>query len=460
MTRYRPLFHLDVTHDYFLSRGSVVFEAQADADRAALANLYSVADFLEIVPDDATLSVLSGHRMIFRATAGGCFVAVQLDPSASDTRPAVPPADDFRLTLVLRLIDRRFPNYTELGPATTGFYRFGNDALNRTAGVNFLSRRVPAFDPLRRYVAGDIRSQAAGPTFDVFRALRDSGPSAAPVAADWTRIPPDTFNAATTYQTGALVLFGNRLFRALVDSPGTDLGNAAQWQPAGVLGNQYVTVTDAVLPVSGLFDLDISDGALSQATVRLFRSNSSVVVKEQTFAAGQGTLGPVQIDLRGLPPGPYRVEVLDGAGLVVPGLGSPIYLAPRARSDRWFGVVEIARGTADYALFNADGTLRAPRYALRFLNRATRWRYIFPAAQPVGAGADVAPEAGDSRILVTGAPLSLTRFGGGSRLQADSPATSAVSEEVLLPAPDVERIRRQNAEWFSETHVPNFTVGP
>ena len=60
---------------------------------------------------------------------------------------------------------------------------------------------------------------------------------------------------------------------------------------------------------------------------------------------------------------------------------------------------------------------------LRFLNRATRWRYIFPSAQQVGTGAEVAVEAGNNRILVTPAPRPLTRFGIGSRLQADSAAT-------------------------------------
>ena len=176
--------------------------------------------------------------------------------------------------------------------------------------------------------------------------------------------------------------------------------------------------------------------------------------------AGQGVLGQVQIDLRALTPGPYRVEVLDGALTVVPGLGTTIYLAPAARTDGWFGVIDIGLGAADFALLNGDGTLRSPRYVLRFLNRSTRWRYIFPAAQAVGAGAEVAPEAGSDRILVTAAPRPLTLFGFGSRLQADDAATPAVSEEVLLPAPEATRIRRQNAEWFSEIHVSNLTVGP
>jgi len=259
MIRYWPLFDVNIAHEYFLSRGDVILEAQPDVDRAALGNLYSVGDFLEVFPDDATKAALAGHRMLFRTTAAGFGVSVRLDPSASGNRPMVPPADDLRLTFVLRLTDTSFVNYTELGPVTTSFYRFSNASQNRTAGVNFLSVRALTFVTTRRYVAGEVFLQAAAPTFNLFVALRDTGPAATPVAADWRRIPADTFNAATTYRTGALVLFGNALFRALIDSPGTDLTNAAQWQLAGELGNQYVTVADALLPVSSLFDLDITD---------------------------------------------------------------------------------------------------------------------------------------------------------------------------------------------------------
>src|SRR6185437_5406193 len=282
MIRYRPLFAVDIAHDYFLSRGDVVFEAQADTDRPALASLYSVGDFLDVYPDDATRSVLAGHKMLFRATDAGFGVSVQVDPSASDIRPMIPPSGDLKLTFVLRVADAPFANYTELGPLSAGFYRFGNDSQNRTAGVNFLTSRAAAFDAARRYAAGEVFQQAAGSTFNLFVALRDTGPAATPVAADWKRIPVDTFSAAATYRTGALVLSGNALFRALIDNPGTDLTNAARWQPAGVLGNQYVTSADAILLVSSLFDLDISDLAVAQATVRVFTPAGTVAAAEET----------------------------------------------------------------------------------------------------------------------------------------------------------------------------------
>jgi hypothetical protein len=458
MIRYRPLFDVDIAHDYFLSRGDVVREAQAEVDRAALSNLYSVGAFLEVFPDAVTVPVMAGHKMLFRTTATGFRVAVRLDPSANDTRPMVPPAGDFKLTFVLRRADPSFANYTELGPVTTGFYWFGNDSQNQTVGVSYLSRRAPAFVTTRRYVAGEVFAQPAGPTFDLFVALRDTGPSPTPAAADWRRIPADTFSATATYRAGAIVLSGNALFRALIDDPGTDLTNAARWQPAGVLGNQYVTVADAVLPVSSLAEVDISDLAVPQATVRVRFPAGTAVATEQIFAAEQGTLDRIQLDLRRLTPGRYRVEIVGISGAVIREF--PCYLAPAAGSESWFGVIEIGIGAGDFALLNADGTLRFPHYVLRFLNRATRWRYIFPSAQQPGTGAEVAVEAGQNHILVTPVARPLTRFGAGSRLQADNAATAAISEEILLPAPEANRIRRQNAEWFSETHVPNFTVGP
>ncbi|MBN8738029.1 MAG: hypothetical protein BGP24_02465 [Lysobacterales bacterium 69-70] len=457
MIRYRTLFEVDIAHDYFTSRGEIVLDAQSDADRAALTALYSAADVLDIQPDAATLATLAGHRLVFRSTRTGFFVAAQVDAS-TPPRPLVAPGGAFRLAFLLRVRDARFANYTELGQPAN-FYRFGNDALNRVAGVSYLSRPVPAFDPTRRYLAGDVRAEAAGPTFDLFLALRDSGPAATPVAADWRRIPADTFSASASYRSGAVVLAANRVYRALVDAPGTDLTNAAQWQPVALLGNQYAGAADAMRADFGFATLDIASAALTGAIVRVTRAGAATPLSEQRFAAEQGTLSRIRVDLRALPSGICRLDVLDDAQTPQPGLTTSLFVAPDARSAGAFGVIEITRGTADYALLDGAGALRSPRYVLRFLNRATRWRYIFPAAQAVGAGADVAAEGADQRVLVTAAARPLSRFGAGSRLQADVSATPA-SEEILLPAPEVDRLRRQNDEWFSETHLPNLTLGP
>jgi hypothetical protein len=460
MTSCRPLCHVDIVHDYFLSRGEVVLEAHADADRNALTSAYAVRDFFEIEPDDATAATLAGHRIIFRPTSTGFLLAVQIDTEAPDMRPAIAPAPDFCLTFALRQRDRRFANYTELGATGAGFYRFGNDSGSVVAGTRFLSQPMAAFDTTRRYVSGEVYAEPSGTTFNLFAALRDTGPSATPGANDWQRVPGDTWSAARTYQNGAIVLFENRIYRALIDSPGTDLNDPAQWQIVTTLGNQYASGRDTITLAAGGVDVDLGTTTLARATARVIARGSNAVVLERTFESAAGPLGRIHLDLSRLASGTYRIDILDDALAPVPALASSIHLSPRARAEGWFGVIELRASTGELALFNADGSLRTPRYTLRFLNRATRWRYIFPSPQPVGSGADVTAETpGDGRVLVTSTPRALTRFGVGIRLQADNATTPAVSEEILLPTPEVNRIRRRNAQWFSEIRLPNLTLG-
>ena len=458
MISYRPLFRVNLPHDYFLSRGDVVLEAQPTADQATVTGLYDFNDILDIFPDELTQSRLSGYKMIFRTDAAGFTVAVKLDPTAADTRPAIPLAADLNLTFAIRPTDARFGNYTELGTQTTGFYRFGNDSTNEVAGQCFLSRAIPAFDATRKYGAGDVYSVASGTTFNLFVAIRDTGPSATPTAADWRQTSPDTFSTTATYATGAIVLSNNTLYQALVNAPGTDLTNATNWKPIGTLANQYVSSADALTLIGSLFAWDISSAALPSATVRLYKG--ATLVSEQSFSVPQGTLSQVPLDLRNVPSGVYRLELRNAAMAVIPATPTTVYLSQTALNEGWWGVIEIGLGAADFALLNGDGTLHAPSYTLRFLNRATRWRYIFPAAQSVGTGAEVAVDGTDNTTLVTGGVRALTRFGTGALLRADDPATATVSEQVLLPLPEVDLIRLQNTQWYSETRVPNITLGP
>ncbi len=455
--RYGVLFEVEIRHDYFLSLGSRVHEALDDAPRSAARRGYSVPGFLRVFPTAPTEQVLAGHRAVFKTTAGGFLVGIQLDPAAAGNRPSVPPGAGFRLRFALAARDPRFFNYTALVESADGFYHLGNGSGNETAGLRFLSRPVPDFSASRAYRAGEVRARVSGATIDLFRAERDTGPSAAPVAADWRRIPPDTFDPAASYTAGAVVLSANRLFRALVNGPRPNLDNPALWQPIGTLANQYVTAADSRALRPERFDLDLGTAALPRATLRLLRPGTTEIVWERLYEVPAGSLGTVPVDLRGVEPGPYRLAVLYGSLAEVPGLGGELYLDPAAVRGGWLGVIEIGPGAGGLALLDGGGALRSPRYTLRFLNRATRWRYIFPAAQALGAGAEVATEGGDPRILVTADTRPLTRFGTGVRLRADLPATSR-SEEVLLPEPETRSIRRQNQQWFSEIQTNNLPL--
>jgi hypothetical protein len=139
-------------------------------------------------------------------------------------------------------------------------------------------------------------------------------------------------------------------------------------------------------------------------------------------------------------------------------LNYDFYLDGKALSQNWFAVIEMGVGSGSFALLDNTGNVANPGYTLNFLNRATRRRYIFPAPQTIGTGAQVVQEDSTGQVLVTSTPLPLTLFGTGIPLQADSAATPSVSEEVLLPEPRVNRIRYQAEQWFSEIHLSNLPL--
>lgn len=458
MIRYATLFVVDVLHDYFLNHGKVVYEALSDEVRLRIKERYSAAALFDIKPTAHTQRVLAGHQLIFKSNRTGFLVAVKTDSSTPGLRPAIPFSQNFRLSFALVLKDPRFFNYSELPTAASSLYRFSNASGNNVAGQLFLSAPVPAYDTTYAYQAGDIHAASDAGAINLFRAIRDTGPAATPIAADWERIPADTWNSTNTYASGAVVLSGNRIYRARIDAPGTDLSNASEWEELQLLANQYVSPVDKLVSRPTVFELDLSGAALTHATVRLHRSGESLVAAERTYAASSGTLSIVPVDLHDLAPGAYRLEVLDGALAPLPNLGFQFYLSAEAVREAWFGIIEIGPGSGGFALLDGGGTLRSPRYTLRFLNRSTRWRYIFPQAQQIGSGAEVATEGSDPRILVTATPRPLTYFGAGIRLQADNAGTPAVSEEVLLPLPEPHRIRRDNQQWYSEIHMSNLSL--
>ncbi|MEM9598646.1 MAG: hypothetical protein AAGD06_30550 [Acidobacteriota bacterium] len=454
--RYGILFEVAIGHDYFTGYGTRVFEALGDDDQRAALRTFYPEKLLTVTPSKATRVTLAGLRALFKVTAEGFLVAVPLDPDAGLPRPKITPPPDLRLSFHLGVAGLNFLAVTALG---AGFHHFTNASGNDTAGGRFLSRPVPAFDPDRAYAAGELRSAAAGPTVDLFQATRDTGPSVTPDPADWVRIPADTFEPASPYPEGAVVMAANRRLRAVSGlGPGSDPSDPAQWQEVGLSANQYATFADRMDLEAGTVPVDLTGAAVPTATVRLTAGGAPSPALEETFTAPSGNLGAVQVDGRGLRPGPYRLDVLDGTLAPIPGVGGDLYLDPEARRRGSFGVVDIEPGGGDLALLDGGGALRSPRYVLRFMNRSTRRRYVFPEPQAVGPGAEVTQEGGDGRILVTPEPRPLTRFGPGTLLQADDAGTPDISEAVHLPEPEAQRIRRQNAQWFSEIHMLNLPL--
>ncbi len=455
MTRYAQLLSLHVDHGYHLNFDATPHEALDATTRALLARRFDINRIFTIEPTPETHRVLAGHRMLFKPRVDGFVLAIEVD--STGTTPVVLPARYLRLSFALSLKDRRFMNYSSLPTLNGGLYRFSNESANTAAG-NFLSRTVADFDSARAYEAGELYFHPSGAGAGLFQAIRDTGPTATATPADWRRIPPNTYDPAQTYSSGTIVLQDDVVYQALVDSPGTDLSNATEWQELTELPNQYVTAQDYLTLYGETVAIDVSSAAIGQASVEILPLGSSTVLARQDFSNTSGNLALLQVALTSLPPGAYHLQVVDASHMVLSQFDQDFYLSSEAQKRGWFGVIDIGLGSGSFALINASNQLLNPACRLSFLNRATRWRYIFPQAQALGSGAQVVAENTESTILVTNDPRPLTIAGSGVALQADSAATPSVSEEVLLPQPEVFSIRYQSSQWYSETHMSNLTI--
>ncbi len=450
--RFGVLFEVAVRHDYWLNLDAVVHEALPRQRQRVIERQHQPDGYLQILPTTAAREVLAGHGLLFKKIPTGFLVGVELDGATS--RPRRPLRPNAVLSFALRVADPRFFNYTAGVPPR--FHHFSNTTGGQHAAQLFLSRPVATHQDDRAYTAGEITAVSNGGITTLRQASTDTGPSPTPVTAAWQPIPANTHDPATTYQQDATVLRASELFRALVNGPSADLNDANQWNNEGSLANQYVTRDDQLRLQPRVFAIDVTAAAATVLELRVTRPGAAAAAVWQRRFESDQTLSSLQVDLRGLGDGRYRLEVLNSALVAQPGLGFDFYLSNRGVSENWFGVIEIGPGAGAHALLDGGGQLRSPRFQLRFLNQASRWRYLFPATQPIGVGAEVAVDPLDDSVLVTPGPRPLTHVGGGVRLRADDTTTIGVFERILLPQPDARVVRKQNNQWFSDVHLANF----
>ena len=440
-----------------MNLGSVSYRALGENQQIEISRLYDFNRLFSIVPTEETTKLLLGQRMLSKTTSNGLMVGVELKDGVSGNQSLVSIDSNLRLRFALVLKDKQLINYTALPTRTDGLYYFSNDSGNTAAG-NYLSRTVGVYDVDKSYEAGELYLQPTGPGEGLFQTARDTGPEPIPVSADWTRIPANTYDSTVNYSLGEVVLEDDVLYEAVINSPSTDLSDTSQWLESGQLANQFVTGEDYLpLHIDRLL-LDVSSEGITQALVSIISISGSVSVFDQEFSSESGNLDAVTVSIMSLPAGAYRLEVRDSSQTLISNLNYSFYCDPHALKENWFALIEIGAGSGDFALQDGSMQLRNPTYTINFLNRSTRWRYVFPHAQALGVGALVSQEDSEGRIHVTENPLPLTRFGRGIPLQIDSTSPPSVSEEVLLPEPGVNRIRYQSQQWYSEIHLSNLPL--
>ncbi|WOD42830.1 hypothetical protein [Hwangdonia lutea] len=132
-TTYKPLFEIELLHDYFLNDGATAFSTLSDADKKKRLSLLDISEFIEVVPSQNTIQKMAGHKIVFKTRKTGlsayCKVA-----NASQNTPFIPLPSDLALTFIMKIADPFFGNYTDLTTSSPNIFFFGNTKPSTEGG--------------------------------------------------------------------------------------------------------------------------------------------------------------------------------------------------------------------------------------------------------------------------------------------------------------------------------------
>jgi len=311
ISRYRMLFQTSFLHDYF---------AQGTCE-----------DF-EIRPSQATLGLLTDYRLLFKVVGNKLLVLTRVD---DEGKPAASILSDRKLVFYLDLKSTEFLIVTNVDAALRGGRLYFSNITQNLAG--------------------------AGPNqvLNLTRAIAVFGP-------------------ATNYRPGDLARVGTAVFECIRAGQGEapDAPNSAFWISRGAV--QYASSQDVIplLPQVATFTLL---AAASAFRVKVFGLNTatnvydSLVREEVVTASALETTKQVQVNLAGLEPGRYRLDIN--------GEVFEAYFDDQAAAAGIFGVVEIFLHLPDanpFSLQDGAGVVRETVYTVRFANRRAFWKYVTP----------------------------------------------------------------------------------
>jgi hypothetical protein len=317
MSGYSILFNIVLQHEYF-SNGKC-------------------SDF-EILPAADCFTLLKKLNIQLRNTGNGLVALIKENEThqpyinTPDARHYHDIYDKTVFRFFLKLKNPLFLNYTSINAACNNnnkFY-FSNRAQNYFNNARYLSTAARAFGVDTQYFPGDL---------------------------------------ATETQTG-------KVYESLTKYTGkkkSELSDPALWAPKDF---QYASEKDMVVYTSGNYTFQLSEAAnKAKITILGFNYQSpngaydlpAGEIRTQTF---DDLTGKVTVNLAGLPPGKYVINVNDES--------ETVYYNPSVSAADIFGVIEIFNflpGDAEYSLLDKDEKIKHVTYHICFPARRVLWKY-------------------------------------------------------------------------------------
>ncbi|PVW14759.1 hypothetical protein [Marixanthomonas spongiae] len=124
---YKPLFHLNIYHEYFLNDGWVPFDISEKLKSKQL-TAYDAREFIDIVPTEETYHTMNCHKMMYKPTKTGFTVLTQIKEceKAQGDSPKVPVPTHTDLNFLLYINDFLFENYSMVNAIPRVPFYFSN----------------------------------------------------------------------------------------------------------------------------------------------------------------------------------------------------------------------------------------------------------------------------------------------------------------------------------------------
>ncbi len=132
--KYKPLFKVDILHNYFLNLGLDEYAAMTDSEKSKQLDSYEISSFVNIIPTPKTQQKINGHNLVFKTTNNGFTVWSKVTGN-NDNIPFISLDDELSFTFLVQLKDSTFYNYTNLKLESAGkLYYFSNQKLATEPG--------------------------------------------------------------------------------------------------------------------------------------------------------------------------------------------------------------------------------------------------------------------------------------------------------------------------------------
>jgi hypothetical protein len=129
--KYKPVFEVQILHDFFLNKGNQQFNAMNEMDKKRRLKVYDFSRFLQVILATETLQEIIGRKLVFRISPTGFSVWSKTNDLYM---PETEIEDNLSFTFFLIVSNPVFFNYTAIG-------------LENSDKLFYLSNKKPSGEP-------------------------------------------------------------------------------------------------------------------------------------------------------------------------------------------------------------------------------------------------------------------------------------------------------------------------